>query len=119
MPRRGTHYRSRVFFLLFVVARPLAFGSLPARIMPTLRVGIWEIRRISHYKSRFIFIFIRGGTSQFWPFSSRFWSKFAARNSRSRTCVKLEMRFESTSTGTLVVKFVEIANLDKNVEIFS
>ena len=51
-----------LFFLFFVVARPLAFGSLPARIMPTLRVGIWEIRRISHYKSRFIFIFIRART---------------------------------------------------------
>jgi len=30
VPRRGTHYRSRFIFLFFVVARPLAFGSLPA-----------------------------------------------------------------------------------------
>ena len=30
--------------------------------MPTLRVGIWEILRISHYKSRFVFIFIRART---------------------------------------------------------
>ena len=29
VPQRGTHYRSR-FIFLFVVARPLAFGSLPA-----------------------------------------------------------------------------------------
>jgi hypothetical protein len=33
----------RDFFFLFVIARPLAFGSFPARIMPTLRVGIWKI----------------------------------------------------------------------------
>ena len=31
-PVRGTHYRSR-FLFLFVVARPLAFGSFPAPIM--------------------------------------------------------------------------------------
>ena len=42
----------RDLFFLFVVARPLAFGSLPARIMPTLRVGIWEILRISHYNGK-------------------------------------------------------------------
>ena len=54
VPRRSTHYRSRFFF--FVVARPLAFGSLPARIMPTLRVGIWKNVPFFHYKSR---LFIR------------------------------------------------------------
>jgi len=38
----GAHCTSR-FIFLFVIARPLAFGSFPARIMPTLRVGIWKI----------------------------------------------------------------------------
>ena len=36
-------------FFFIVLARPLAFGSFPARIMPTLRVGIWKNVPFFHY----------------------------------------------------------------------